>query len=263
MKKQISEGRAGSMTGTEGFSVTVSILTPVRNGAEVVGRAIRSVQAQTMADWEMILVDDGSEDDTVAQILALAADDPRVHLLRHETGAGAAAARNSALAAARGRYVAFLDADDAWAADKLALQLALMAKTGAGLCYTGFTRISGTGAHVVEVPATVTRAQLLRGNVICCSSAMYDRALLGSVPMPDMKLRQDYALWLTLLDRLPQAVGLSQSLVQLHVTPGSLSSNRLRASWATWQMHRGYFGVGPLRAAYYVAAHLYGRLRRG
>lgn len=245
------------------FPVPVSILTPVRNGGAVVGRAVRSVQAQTMTDWEMILVDDGSQDDTAAQIQALAAQDPRLHLLRHETAAGAAAARNSALAAARGRYIAFLDADDAWAADKLALQLALMAKTGAGLSYTGFTRISDTGARDVEVPSTVTRAQLLRGNLICCSSALYDRALLGSVPMPDMKLRQDYALWLTLLDRLPRAVGLPQPLVLLHVTPGSLSSNRLRASRATWQMHRGYFGVGPLRAAFYVAAHLYGRLRRG
>lgn len=248
---------------SEGFAVTVSVLTPVRNGAAVLARAVRSVQAQTCSDWEMIIVDDGSEDDTRTRAAALAAADPRLRLLCHATGQGAAAARNTGLAQARGRFIAFLDADDAWEPEKLTLQLSAMEATGAGLSYTGFRRISAATSRTVTVPDRVTRAELLRGNLICCSSAIYDRKLLGTVPMPGLKLRQDYALWLTLLARVPEAVGVPQALVNLHVTPGSLSSNKLRAMRATWRMHRDHFGTGPLRAAFYVAAHLWGRLRRG
>jgi len=245
------------------FPVTVSILTPARNAAGVLERAVRSVQAQTFVDWEMIIVNDGSGDDTAQCARALAAKEPRVHVFDHAAGQGAAAARNTGLAHARGRYIAFLDADDAWAPEKLAHQVEAMKDAKAGLSYTGFVRISDKSSHIVEIPAQVTRSELLRGNCICCSSAMYDRTILGSVSMPDLKMRQDYALWLTVLGKIPHAVGVPLSLVHLHVTAGSLSSNKLQAMRATWQMHHGYFGVGALRAAFYVMSHTLRRLLRG
>jgi len=108
---------------------------------------------------------------------------------------------------------------------------------GGGCAMSGFLRVSGRSERHVRVPKRVTRAQLLLENCICCSSAIYDRALLGSFFMPSLPLRQDYALWLALLEVLLCAVGIEAPLVRLHVTRGSLSSNEWRAMRATWAMH--------------------------
>ena len=245
------------------FPVTVSVITPAYNAAQVLARAVNSVQMQTLVDWEMIIVDDGSSDSTYALAQSLALGAPRVVVLRHEAGQGAAAARNTALETARGRYIAFLDADDEWTSTKLAQQIEAMQAQGAALSYTGFLRISDTVERFIEVPARVTRTQLLFGNIICCSSAVYDRAALGSVLMPPLPLRQDYALWLTLLAQTDHAVGINAPLVRLHVTLGSLSSNKWQAMCATFAMHHAYFGTGRLKSAAYVACHTLRRLWRG
>lgn len=259
----LGQGDALNMNNPADFPILVTVITPARDAASVLARAVRSVQAQTLDDWEMIIVDDGSTDATPQLAQSLAQKEPRLRVLHHEGGQGVAMARNTALAAARGRYIAFLDADDAWTPDKLAQQLDAMHAQAAGFSYTGFMRVRQTGARHVQVPPRVTRAQLLLGNTICCSSAIYDRALLGSVLMPDLTMRQDYALWLTLLTRVPFAVGVPASLVHLHVTPGSLSSGKWRAMRATWAMHHQYFGVGRTRAAFYTLSHTWRRLRRG
>lgn len=245
------------------FPVTVSVLTPAYNAEAVLERAVASVRAQTLADWEMIIVDDGSSDATATVAEALARTEPRLQVIGHARGQGAAAARNTALKAAQGRYIAFLDADDAWRPDKLEAQLHALREGQAALCYTGFMRITDDRAKRVEVPTRVTGAQLRLGNCVCCSSALYDRAVFGSVLMPDLALRQDYALWLTLLARVPFAVGINRPLVNLHVTRGSLSSNKWRAMQATWAMHHRHFGAGALTSAFYVLSHTLRRLLRG
>lgn len=245
------------------YGTLVSVLTPAHNAQAVITRALRSVQAQSVTDWEMIVIDDGSDDGTVSLVQELAVQDPRLRLIRQDPQQGAAAARNAGLAQARGRYVAFLDADDAWAPDKLSQQLSVMAQQGAALSYSGFARVRAGTRHVVQVPPRVTRAQLLRGNCIGCSTAVYDRAVLGDMPMPQLRMRQDYALWLTVLGQVPYAVGVCAPLVDIHVTPGSLSSNKWRAMQATWRMHHDHFGTGRMRAAWYVLAHTLRRLWRG
>jgi teichuronic acid biosynthesis glycosyltransferase TuaG len=249
----------------EDFPVLVSIITPAYNAQDVLARAVASVQAQTLADWEMIIVDDSSGDATAAVAERCAQGESRIRVLRQEPAKkGAASARNTALTIAQGRYIAFLDADDEWMPDKLATQTDRMRATGAGLTYTGFLRVGADGmARRVRVPASVTLAKLRQGNRICCSSAMYDRVMTGTVPMPDLPLRQDYALWLTLLARLPRAVGIDAPLVRLHVTVGSLSSNKWRAMRATWVMHHRHFGTGVVQSAVYVASHTLRRLLRG
>ncbi len=261
--KQICKSRLGMIEKPTEFPVAVSVITPAYNAATVLARAVASVQAQTLTDWEMIIVDDGSDDATAEIAHELAANEPRLRVFRHETGQGVAAARNTALAAAQGRYIAFLDADDEWVAPKLEQQLDMLQKQDAALSYTGFLRVSNTAEHAIQVPDRVTRAQLLYGNVICCSSVVYDRAVFGSVSMPPLRLRQDYALWLTLLAQVPAAVGVNTPLVRLHMSHGSLSANKINALWATWHMHHNYFGTGALRSAFYVAVHALRRLLRG
>lgn len=245
------------------FPVTVSVLTPAHTAAAVLARAVESVQAQGVTDWEMIIVDDGSRDDTYAVAMGLAQNDPRLKVLRHGAQQGAAAARNTALNVAKGRYIAFLDSDDAWVADKLQVQLADMQARGAALSYTGFWREAKGQRHRVRVPATVTRQKLLFGNCIGCLTAIYDRHVFGSVPMPDLLMRQDYALWLALLAKVPVAHGVDQPLAVYHRTDGSLSANKWRAAGATWTMYRAHLGIGRIRAFVYLASHNLRRLWRG
>jgi teichuronic acid biosynthesis glycosyltransferase TuaG len=247
--------------------ITISVLMPAFNAAATLRAAVASVQAQSRSDWEILIIDDASKDDTWAVATGLAQGDIRIRTLQHAQNRGAAQARNTALAAARGRYIAFLDADDLWLPEKLARQIAFMSERGAALSYTGFWRARGTGAgeerrQQVHAPAQVTRARLLRGNVIGCLTAIYDRALLGDCPMPDLRMRQDFALWLDILSRWDRAHGLDEPLAIHHVRPGSLTSNRLRTLRATWSMYRAHLGLPAPLAAWYMGHHLTNRLLR-
>jgi teichuronic acid biosynthesis glycosyltransferase TuaG len=243
----------------------VSIIMPCLNAAACLPRAVASVTAQTRHDWELIIADDGSSDATPALARERAAADPRIRVLAapETSPRGAAAARNRGIAVARGRYLAFLDADDEWLPEKLARQLGWMQAEGLALTYTGFWRVHATGRREVRVPARVDRQRLLRGNVIGVLTAICDRDQLGPMAMPLLPLRQDYAFWLDLLKRTEAAHGLQVPLAIYHVTPGSLSANRWRASAATWRMYREHAGLGPLPAAWYLASHVIRRLIRG
>lgn len=241
----------------------VSVIMPVFNAEETVARAVASVQAQDYPDWELVLIEDGSSDGSADLCADLAAADPRIRILRQPRNSGAAAARNSGLKIARGRYIAFLDADDEWLPEKLSCQLAFMQARGAHFSYTGFWRQRGTERHQVRVPERIDRNRLLKGNVIGCLTALYDRAHFGRVEMPALRLRQDFALWLKLLERGEVAHGLDRPLAVHHVHPNSLSAPKGRAIRATWQMYRSHLGLSPMRAGWYLSNHLLRRLLRG
>jgi len=241
---------------------TVSILMPALNVGDVLPRALASVQAQSFGDWEVLIVDDGSRDDTAEIAQGFATQDPRVKLIRHERQQGAAAARNTALAHAGGRFIAFLDADDLWDPSKLDRQLAHMREQSAQISFTGFWRVSTSRRTQVRVPASVTYDELLRGNCIGCLTAIYDRAHFGSVPMPDLKRRHDFALWLTLVKSAGLAHGLDEPLATYYATSESLSGNKLRASYSTWVMYRRYIGLSRWHAFVCLSSHLRKRLWR-
>jgi len=241
----------------------VSVIMPVFNAEETLVRAVASVQAQEYPDWELLLIEDGSSDGSPKLCADLAAADSRLQILRQPHNNGAAAARNAGILLARGRYIAFLDADDEWLPEKLALQLLFMKTCGAPFSYTGFWRQRGEERHQVRVPAWVDRAQLLRGNVIGCLTALYDRNHFGTVEMPALRMRQDFALWLKLLEEGGRAHGLDRPLAVHHVLPHSLSASKGRALRATWQMYRGHLGLSPLRTGWYLSNHLIRRLLRG
>ena len=246
----------------QAYACTVSILMPALNVETVLARALHSVQAQSFDDWEVLIVDDGSTDRTAAVAQEFAGSDPRIKLIRHPHQQGAAAARNTALDTATGRYIAFLDADDLWDKHKLERQLEHMRRHKAGLSFTGFWRVGASRKHQISVPATVSYDELLRGNCIGCLTAMYDRVEFGSVPMPELKRRHDFALWLTLLKSTDVAHGLNEPLATYYATSESLSGNKLRATYSTWLMYRRYIGLSRWQAFQCLFAHLSKRLWR-
>jgi teichuronic acid biosynthesis glycosyltransferase TuaG len=236
----------------------VSVVTPVWNAEATLAETVASVRAQSLADWELLLVDDASGDGSRDLARALAAADPRIRLIERATNGGAAAARNDAIRAARGRLIAFLDADDRWYPDKLARQTGFMAAGGHGLVFSGYRRVAtdGTPLGVVRPPARVSRDQLLRGNVIGCLTAVYDTEVFGKVEMPPLRRRQDYGLWLTLLKSVPYAHSLPEALADYRVRPGSLSGGKLGAARDTWTLYREVEGLGRARAGWYLAHNL-------
>ena len=247
--------------GTAAEPPAISVLMPAFRAAATLAEAVESVRAQSRGDWELVIVDDASDDATAEILARLAAAEPRIRAARLAVNGGAARARNRALAMARGRWIAFLDADDLWLPDKLARQIAFMEASGAALSYTGYIYADGPRRRRVRVPDRVDRAGLLRGNVIGCLTAIYDSAALGKVEMPDIRLRQDYGLWLKILAKLPEARGLDEVLAVHRRHRGSLSAGGWRRLAATWALYRRTEGLGRLQAARCLAAHLRNRLR--
>lgn len=241
-----------------GATPAVSVVTPVWNAAATLGAAVASVRAQTRGDWEMLIVDDGSTDGSAALAAALAALEPRLRLFGWPERRGAAAARNAGIRAARGRFIAFLDADDLWRPRKLEVQIGYMEAEGVPFTFAAMGRIDAAGRPIgrVAVPARVDHAALLRGNVIPCQTAAFDRLHYGSVEMPPLPRRQDYGLWLTLLARGGEAHGLPEPLADYRVRPGSLSANKLAAAAGTWRVYREVARLGRAEAAWRLAQNL-------
>lgn len=233
----------------------VSVVIPVFNAAATLEATLASVQAQSRSDWEALLVDDGSTDDSPALMARLAAADRRIRLLRTAGQTGAGPARNAGIAAARGRFIAFLDADDQWHPRKLDLQLAAMRAAGVPLSCTAYRRRDAvTGQEtVVGVPARARRGDLLKTNTVACSTAIYDRAHFGPRAMPALRRRQDFAFWLDLLRDTPEVLGLPLVLMTYRQDAGSLSGRKGRAAADTWTMYRGALGLPLPQAAWYFS----------
>jgi len=254
----------------------VSIITPCRNAEAFVGAAIDSVRAQTLTDWEMLIVDDASTDASAAVITDYAARDERIRLLSrpgvaspgsHPSAApttpqpaGAAAARNHAIAQARGRYIAFLDADDVWFADKLAKQTAFMATHEQAFTYASYRLIDTADRDlgVFTVPPQITRADLLKVNSVSCLAAVYDARALGKMRMPALDIGHDYALWLAILKRVGSARGIVEPLAACRIQqPASLSGDKLRAARRRWHIYRRHERLGRAASAYYFCHYAY------
>ena len=244
--------------------IRVSVVMPVHNAATFLADAVASVQAQSLTEWELIAVDDGSTDGSAAILTTMAAMDSRIRVLNTAGNLGAGAARNIAMNTARGRYLAFLDADDLWHPEKLTCQLAFMNSHPAALCFTAYMRhdletgtVDGLG-----VPETVSYHQLLRTNVIGCSTVILDRSRLGPLSMPDLRLRQDFAFWLSILQKNGPAYGVPVALTTYRRHVGQLSGNKFRAALGTWRMYRKHLRLPHVQAVYYFSNYaLRGLLR--
>jgi len=233
----------------------VSIITPMHNAARYIGQAIESVQAQDFADWEMIIVDDCSVDDSVAVVERYMSLDPRIKIFLSEVNLGAACARNKAIAEARGRFIAFLDSDDLWLPHKLSVQIDFMLKKHVLFCYSAYKKISESGVVVSEVgvPAKVDYQGLLKTCVIGCLTAVYDSGALGKVYMPEIRKRQDFGLWLRLLKSIEFAEGIQEPLALHRIRAGSISSNKISAAKYTWMLYYKVERLGLMASIYYFS----------
>jgi len=244
--------------------IVVSVITPSFDSARFLGQTIESVQAQTFAKWEMIIVDDGSSDDSVDVAKRYAAADARIRPVALGRNVGAAVARNTAIEMARGRYIAFLDSDDLWKPDKLEKQIAFMRKHDCALSYGYYEKIDEAGVatgKVMRAPDRVTYRDMLAKCHIGCLTAVYDRGRLGRVTMPLIRKRQDWALWLKILKDAPYALGMREVLGAHRVRKGSISSNKIEMVKYHWMVFREIEKLNLISASYYLARNIYNKLR--
>ena len=181
----------------------VSIIMPSYNTAQYIADSIRSVQAQTYENWELLIVDDCSTDDTDGAVAPFLADG-RIRYLKNAVNSGAAVSRNYALREAKGRWIAFLDSDDLWHPEKLERQLAFMERTGCRFSYTCYEQIdehSDPSGIMVRGPERITKRGMYRFCWPGCLTVMYDAPTVGLLQIPDIRKNNDYAMWLRVIER--------------------------------------------------------------
>ena len=243
----------------------VSIITPVYNSERFIAETIDSVIKQSFCNWELILIDDCSSDTSPEILQQYAGLDSRIKPLRLDENMGAAVARNKGIEQAGGRYIAFVDADDLWEPDKLALQLEHMRKNKAGICFTAIEMIDESGAVVKEkrkVKPKIGYRYLLTNTMIACSSVVVDREIAGDFRMPLVRRGQDYATWLMLMRGGLPAYGIDKPLTRYRLVSNSISSNKFVALKRTWNIYRQQEHLDIVRSAFYFCLYTLNAIKK-
>lgn len=241
----------------------VSIITPVFNSAVFIAQNIESVLAQTYVDWEHILVDDCSTDESGAIIGEYVNKDERIKYYRLNSNSGAGVARNRAIELAKGRYIAFLDSDDLWYPKKLEKQLAFMKDNNHKFTFTGYDKIDGQGnrhSKIIEAKATITYKSALYKNLIGCLTVVYDTLYFGKQFMPTIRKRQDYGLWLKLLKKT-NAYGLNECLSSYRSGHDSISSKKMDLIKYEWIVYRKVEGLSLAKSIFYTCSAILIKLK--
>ena len=234
----------------------VSIITPAYNASKFISKTIDSVIGQSYGDWEMLIVDDGSRDNTAEIVSAYATSDNRIKLIQ-QTNAGSAAARNNALRNAIGRYVCFLDADDLWDSDFLSSQISFMKEKQCALVFASYRRINEDGEEIMApfiVPEKVNYKGLLKTCSISCLTALYDKNVVGDNYFNEnlRSLRDDLVFWLQILKRVPFAYGNKDVLASYRVFSASTTANKKKVIKPQFYVYYKVEKLGLVKSVYYL-----------
>ena len=252
------------------MSALVSIIMPSYNTAPFIEESIRSVLAQTYTDWELIIVDDASNDNTddVVQRVFLSGaqaeskDLPssRIRYLTNDRNRGAAYSRNRALREAKGKWIAFLDSDDLWAPEKLEKQIAFMTKNGYAFSYTRYEEIDENGkptGTIVGGPKHITKTGMFNYCWPGCLTVMYDREVVGDIQIAEIQKNNDYAMWLKIC-RKADCFLLDENLARYRKRSGSISHHSYMAlvKWH-YKLYRDAERMNPVLSLFNTGRNLF------
>lgn len=237
----------------------VSIITPSYKSAMFISQTINSVLAQTYQDWEMIIVDDVSPDNSNEIIEKYVKKESRIKLIKLEKNSGPAVARNRAIEEARGKYIAFLDADDLWMPQKLEKQIEFMSENDLAFTYSSYNLIDENGNDFGKfiTKEVINYNEMLKTCSVGCLTAIYDTQKLGKVYMPNILKRQDYGLWLKILKKSGSTKGMLEPLATYRILKSSVSSNKLNAALYVWKLFREIEKLNIFKSVYYFAYYAY------
>ncbi|MFD2044483.1 glycosyltransferase family 2 protein [Ornithinibacillus salinisoli] len=238
----------------------ISVITPAYNAEKFIAKTIESVLDQTYTNWEMVIVDDRSTDNTVQIIQEYQKNDERIKLYILPENSGSAVARNTAMKNAQGQYIAFLDSDDLWYPEKLEKQLKFMQEKNIAFSFTKYRRMDEDGTlrnAISKAPKSVSYHELLRHCVIGCLTVMIDRDKVGRLDMINIRTRQDYAYWLEITKRGFSAYGLPEVLSKYRTVENSISRNKIKAAKRQWYVYRHVENLGILKSLWYFTYYAF------
>jgi len=242
----------------------VSIITPSYKSEKFIFQTIDSVLAQTYQNWELIIVDDCSPDNSNEIIENYCKKDNRIKLIKLEKNSGPAVARNKGIDLARGKYIAFLDSDDVWLPEKLEKQIQFMKKNNVLLCYSSYLIIDENSKEIGKfiIPKTkVSYKDLLKTCIIGNLTAIYDAEAIGKYYMKDVG-HEDYTLWLKILKRVYFAYGIEEPLAKYRVMKKSVSNNKIKAAIWQWNIYREVEKLSLAKSIYYFIHYAFNGIKK-
>ncbi|WP_105618950.1 glycosyltransferase family 2 protein [Vallitalea okinawensis] len=233
----------------------ISIITPTYNCGKFISETIESVLNQSYQNWEMIILDDCSTDNTKEVVAKYSKVDSRIKYYLFESNSGAARARTKAMELAKGKYNAFLDSDDLWTEDKLERQLYFMKKNNYAFTCTAYEQIDEIGNLLNKKIQTKIKTDY-NGVLLSCpignSTVMYDVERLGKFTVPNIRKRNDDALWLQILKKEKHIYGMSEVLMRYRVRTNSISSNKIGLIKYHWQLYREIEHLSIIRSTFHI-----------
>lgn len=237
------------------MSKLVSVITPTYNCGDYIEDTIKSVINQTYANWEMIIVDDKSTDNTEELVRKYAEADSRIKYYKLEHNSGAAVARTKAMEMAKGNYMAFLDSDDLWTDNKLERQIKFMERKKINFSCTSYEQIDEKNNKLGKVIKCIPKTgynRLLLDCPVGNSTVIYNVDNMGKFKVPDIRKRNDDALWLQMLKKEKYIYGLNEILMKYRIRNNSISSNKLSLVKYHWKLYREIEHLGVLRSSFHV-----------
>ncbi|UTV26979.1 glycosyltransferase family 2 protein [Photobacterium atrarenae] len=222
----------------------ISIITPTYNSSEQIRETYLSIKNQTYSNWEWLVTDDCSTDNTYDILKELSDNDKRIRIFRNEVNSGAAHSRNNSISQSNGHYLAFIDSDDLWLPSKLETQLSFMVDNRVDFSFTCYELIDESGelcGKVVDshLSGPVCYDDMLRKKAtLGCSTVMLKVDSFNDLNMPLIRTGQDYALWLKLLKEDSLAYPILKVLTRYRIMPNSISRNKIKKARRQWQIYR-------------------------
>jgi len=233
----------------------VSIVTPTYNSEQFIAETIQSVQNQSYTHWELLIIDDGSQDKTADVVKEFQKNDSRIKFFKLEQNSGPAVARNTGIEQAQGHYLTFIDADDIWFPNFIANSIQTIQKTQIPFVFSSYRRADEHLKFVYSdfiVPQKVTYSDILKSNSISCLTAFLDVQKLGKKYMPLIRKRQDMGLWLQYLKAIPFAYGILEPQAIYRIRNNSLSRKKSDLIKYQWQFYREVEKLSVFQSIYYL-----------
>lgn len=245
----------------------VSIVVPVYNSEKFIKETINSIKQQTYENWELLLVNDCSTDNSEKIINEQKNKDSRIKLINLEKNSGAAISRNTGIKEAKGKYIAFIDSDDLWKKDKLEKQIKFMEENDYEFTFTSyeFADENGKGnGKIVNVPEKINYKQALKNTTIWTSTVIFNVDKLGKdlISMPNVRRGQDTATWWKVLKTGVYAYGLVENLSLYRRSNATLSSNKITALKRTWNLYRNVEKLPLFPSLYNFCWYCFNAVRR-
>lgn len=245
-------------------SPLISIVMPAYNASKFIEAAVSSVKAQTYENWELIIVDDRSSDDTPAMIDAMQSE--KIRVFHNPENMKTARTRNFAVSQAKGEWIALLDSDDAWTEDKLQKQVELLNRTPeAVLLFTGSAFMDEEGKRkdfILHAPEKIDFNEILKQNLVSNSSVLVKKEYLVKHPFPQgAVIHEDFAVWIEILREVPYAYGIDEPLLIYRISSNQKSGNKLKAAHMNWNTYR-YCGLSVIRSAVSMVSYTIRSLKK-